>query len=316
MTLSHPRRELVVLALLLVVASSAFGQTYKPAAEYQSLLNMRFYEADGGFLVDGVQLVFPPQGVRRATFVLSKSGGGEVMSVPLRIEPFGAFPAFGMLVPDGNPGVVKVGQPGDFVITIKVNGEAVSVLPFSMKEEKSSDPFNPTRRFTREGLWRDLGFLSVRVDDADARVSFNWWMSLRELPAGVSRPLCTIHIMQGGQEIAASNSAVVPSSNDWQFLTRELVEAKTVGKPTRQYLTRAALTAKDGEFAVVVKVNGQPIKSYRMQVKGGQIQTLDRSRLGYEPSTDFISPRMIDTSAGTTSRYHMLESYWLKKSPK
>jgi hypothetical protein len=63
-------------------------------------------------------------------------------------------------------------------------------------------------------------------------------------------------------------------------------------------------------------VNGQPIKSYRLQVKGGQLQTLDRSRLGYEPATDFIPPRMIDTSAGSSSRYQMLETYWLQKTTK
>jgi hypothetical protein len=122
--------------------------------------------------------------------------------------------------------------------------------------------------------------------------------------------------MRGGQEIASSNSPVVPSSNDWQFFKRELVEAKTVGKPTQQYLTRAALAAKDGEFAVVVKVNGQLVKSYRMQVKGGQLQPLDRSRLGYEPRTDFISPRMIDTSSGSSSNYNMLEAYWFQKDAK
>lgn len=315
-THTHSRRGFIILALLLVAQSVAPAQSNKPAAEYQSLLNMRFYEADGGFLVDGLQLVFPPQGIRRATFVLSKSSGGDVASIPLRIEPFGEFPAFAMLVPDGVPGVVKVGQPGDFFIKIQVDGETVSTLPFSMREEKGTDPFNPTRRFTREGPWKDLGFLSVRVGDPEAKVSFNWWTSLRELPAGTRRPLLTVHIMRGGEEIASSNSAVVPSSNDWQYFKRELVEAKSVGKPTRQYLTRAALTAKDAEFAVIVKMNGQPIKSYRMQVKGGQIQSLDRSRLGYEPRADFISPRMIDTSSGSSSNYQMLEAYWLQKNPK
>ena len=316
MTLARSCRGLIIVALLLLTPSAAPGQAaHKPAAEYLSLLNMRFYEADGGFLVDGLQLVFPPQGVRRATFVLSKQGGGEVASVPLRIEPFGQFPAFGLLVPDGNTGVVKVGQPGDFVITIKVNDDTVSALPFSMKEEKGTDPFNPTRRFTREGPWKDLGFMSAKVDDPESRLSFNWWTSLRELPAG-SRQLLTVHVMQGEQEIASSNSPVVPSSNDWQFFRRELVEAKTVGKPTRQYLTRAALAAQDGDYAVVVKVNGQPVKSYRAQVKGGQLQALDRSRLGYEPRADFIPPRMIDTSAGTSSRYQMLETYWLRRDGK
>lgn len=313
MTLTRARRGLLVLALLLAAAPAALGQAQRPAAEYVSLLNLRFYEADGGFLVDGVQLVFPPQGVRGATFVLSKAGGGEVASVPLRIEPFGAFPAFALLVPDGTPGVVKVGQSGDFVMAIKVDDQAVTSLPFSMKEEKGTDPFNPTRRFTREGPWRELGFLSAAVEDAGAHVSFNWWMSLRELPSAAGRQLCTIHLMQGGQEVAASNSPVVPSAHDWQFFTRELVEAKTAGKPTRQYLTKQALAAKDGEFTVVVKVNGQPVKSYRMQVKGGQIQTLGRSRLGHEPAADFVSPRLIDTSSGSSSNYRMLEAYWLQK---
>jgi len=315
MTSKHQRRGLVVIALLLLAPPVARGQTNRPAAEYLSLLNMRFYEADGGFLVDGLQLVFPPQGVRRATFVLSKAGGGEVASVPLRIEPLGAFPAFALLAPDGTPGVVKVGQSGDFVMAIKVNDEVVSALPFSMKEEKGTDPFNPTRRFTREGPWKDLAFVSNKVEDAEARVSFNWWTSLRELPAG-GRQLLTVHVMRGGQEIASSNSPVVPSSNDWQFFRRELVEAKTVGKPTRQYLTRASLAAKDGEFVVVVKANGQPVKSYRMQAKGGQLQSLAQSRLGYEPRADFISPRMIDTSSGSGSDFPMLEAYWLRKDAK
>jgi hypothetical protein len=316
-TFTRSRHGLIVLALLLVAApSAARGQDNKPAGEYLSLLNMRFYEADGGFLVDGLQLVFPPQGVRRAAFVLSRSGGGEVASVPLRIEPFGQFPAFGLLVPDGNPGVVKVGQPGDFVITIKVNDEVVSALPFSMKEEKGTDPFNPTRRFTREGPWKDLGFFSNRVDDAEARVSFNWWTSLRELPNATGRQLLSVHVMRGGAEVASSNSPVVPSSNDWQFFRRELVEAASVGKPRREYLKRASLTAKDGEVLVVVKSNGQAVKSYRMQVKGGQLQSLDRSRLGYEPRADFISPRLIDTSSGSSSDYHMLEAYWLRKDGK
>ena len=98
-----------------------------------------------------------------------------------------------MLFPVSSPGFGRLtsnhlfGQSGDFVITVKVNDEAVSALPFSVREEKGTDPFNPTRRFPREGPWRDFGFLSVRVDDPDARVSFNWWASLRELPAGAAR---------------------------------------------------------------------------------------------------------------------------------
>ena len=313
MTPTHLRRVVVTLALLLVAPCALNAQDNKPAAEFQSLLNLRFYEANGGFLVDDLEIVFPPQGVRRATFSVRKAGGEEVASVPLRIEPFENFPMFGNLEPDGVPGVVKIGQPGDFVMSVKIGGEEITAVPFSMKQEKNPDPFNPTQRFVRTGPWSDFAYLSARVDEPDSNVFFHWWMSLRELPSPGKQPLCTIHFMQGAQEIAASNSAIVPSGYDWQYFKREVVTPRpAVGK--QQYLTKRMLTAKDGNFTVVVKVNGQPIKSYPFSIKGGQIQAHERSRLGYEPRTDFISPRLVDTSEGTTSRYHMLEAYWLKKS--
>jgi hypothetical protein len=314
MKLTPLRGSLVMLAwLLLAPAAAVNGQANKPAVEYQSLLNTRFYEADGGFLVDGLHLVFPPPGKQRVMFTISKAGGEEVVSLPLRVEPFPQFPAFGKLLPDGGPGVVKLGQSGDFVITIKAGGEALTTMPFTLKEETGADPFNPKKRFVREGPWREWAYLSVPVgDDVNPHVGFSWWMSLRELPAGMKRPLCTVHIMQGAQEIATGTGAVVPDQDDWLFYYKEFFQTKGAGK---QYATLASLTGRDGEYAVVVKANGQPIKSYTMQVKGGQIQRPDQSRLGYEPHTGFISPRMIDTSS-RNSDYQMQDTYWLRKSAK
>lgn len=66
MTPTRLHRVFVVLAFLLAAPSTLLGQNYKPAAEYQSLLNLRFYETNGGFLVDDLEIVFPPQGVWRA----------------------------------------------------------------------------------------------------------------------------------------------------------------------------------------------------------------------------------------------------------
>jgi hypothetical protein len=65
------RCGLVILGLLLFTPSTSPGRANKPAVEYQSLLNMRVYEADGGFLIDGLQVVFPPQGNQRFMLVVS-----------------------------------------------------------------------------------------------------------------------------------------------------------------------------------------------------------------------------------------------------
>ncbi|HLF85223.1 MAG TPA: hypothetical protein VI837_13695, partial [Blastocatellia bacterium] len=146
---------------------------------------------------------------------------------------------------------------------------------------------------------RDGGFL---VDDLQM-------VSLRELPAGVSRPLCTIHVMQGGQEIAATRSPVVPSYVDWQFYKTELIQPKGLGGG---WLPLAALTKRDGELTIVIKVNGQPVKSYRAEVRGGQPVRLARNQMEFEPHTDFISTRLIDVSRDGGCEYCMLDLFWVK----
>lgn len=296
---------------LLALPPGADTQESKPAVEYESLLNLRFYEPTGGFLVDGLKMVFPPPAAQPITFTIARASGETVAEVPLRLEPMGDFPAFARLLPKWVPGSIVVGKTGDFVMSVKVGAQVVTSMQFSLKEERSTDPFNPKSRFVREGPWDDIAFLSVPMDDPTAHVAFNWWMSLRELPAGTARPLCTIHFMQGAREVAASRSPVVPSTHDWQFLSGEVVVGKT---PRAEYLTMQELTKRDGAFTVVVKVNAKPVKSYRFQVNGGRVQGLDRSRLDYEPHSGFISPRYIDTSAGTTSRYKMKEAYWIVRS--
>lgn len=304
----------LVLGILLARASftapTAVGQSNTPAVEYQSLLNLRYYEADGGFMVDDLQLVFPPPpGNPKLAFVISSKTDAEIARVPLRGERLRTFEAFRLLRPDGVPGVVRIGRAGDFVMAVKLGEQTLTSLPFSLKEEKSADPFNPKTRYVREGPWRELAYFSSLLEKPETPIKFNFWMSLRELPAGVKSPLCTIHVMQGGQEIAVTRSPLVPSYDDWQFFKKELVQPKG---PSVQWLTLAALTKKEGDLNIVLKVNGQPFKSYRAQVRGGQLERLARNRMEIEPHTDFISPRLIDLSRDGGCEYCMLDLFWVR----
>lgn len=286
-------------------------QSYRPAIEFQSLMQMRFYENQGNFLVEDLEVVFPPAAGKTATFVVSKAGGGQVASVPLRIEtPLASFNMFGMYKPNGVPGNANIGEPGDYVLSVHVDGQPITNLPFSMKREQSSDPFNPTTTFVREGPWRDLAYFSSRTDDPDSHLEFNWWTSLREIPAGTKRALVTVHVMYGGQEIAATRSPVVVTQTDWQFFYQEF---HFPAEKQVRWMTLADLVKKDGEYTVVAKVNGQPFKTYRAEVRGGQLQRHPRNRLGFEPATDFISPRLVDTSSRTTSSYVMRDTFWVTK---
>ena len=148
---------IAVIAASVVVAAQVGNN--RAAIEYDSLMNMRFYEETGGFLVEGLEVVFPPASASPATFVITKPNGEVISSVPLRIEPLEKFPAFGVFRPvPGNPGNVRVAQSGDFVMAVRLGNETITTLPFSLKLEVSSDPFNPSKKFVRDGSWSDLGF--------------------------------------------------------------------------------------------------------------------------------------------------------------
>lgn len=307
-------KDLFILAsFLLFTTNAVLAQNYRPAIEHESLLSMRFYEATGSFLVEGLEVVFPPAGNEPATFEITKPGGEVVASVPLRLEPIEGFPAFAVYRPAvGNPGNVKVAQTGDFVMSVKIGNVAITKVPFSLKEEVSGDPFKPGKSYVREGPWRDLAFAATITDDPNAFLQFNWWMSTRELPAGMTRPKVTVHVLHNGKEIAASRGPVVPDTLDWYFYERHELYMPTL--PKNKWLTLADLTKLSGEIAFVVKANGQPVKTYKTQVSGGQLRGLEQSRLGYEPHASFISPRYVDLADRSRSSFTMRDMFWLKRT--
>jgi hypothetical protein len=302
---------LAVLTLLVASASVTLGQLARPAAEYDSLLNMRFSEGNGEFFVEGLQIVFPPGGNEPAMLIVSRASGEVVVILPLRFESHSGSNIFGHLVPISKPGEVKLGRSGDFVLTIKVGVREITRLPFTLTVEPADDPYGPSKRFLREGPWRDLAYFSVPIGNPSAHVDFNWWMSLRELPIGMTNPLVTIHLIRGSREIARSPDSVALSTIDWQPFASELIRTTKSGP---EYLTLGELVKRDGNYLLIVEANGKPIKSYPIAVEGGRLQRADQSRLDFEPHVDFISPRLIDTSARTDSHDLMRDVYWVRRS--
>ena len=82
-------------------------------------MELRFYENNGGFLVEGLEVVFPPPGLKQATFVISRPNGEVVTTVPLRLEtPLASYTAFGMFLPNAVSGLAPIGEAGDYVLSV------------------------------------------------------------------------------------------------------------------------------------------------------------------------------------------------------
>jgi len=300
-----------VVAWALVLGGKARGENYKPAVEYTSLMNLRFDEAYGSLLVEELQMVFPPADGQPLKILAAKANGEnfkDVASVPLRVNKWGGFPIFDGLMPDGTPGHMSLGEAGNYVIGVFSGRQLLTSLTFTMKVEESGDPFNPGKTFTRDGPWAGLAYLSHPVDDQEKRLSFNWWTNLREMPDGTRAAKCTAHLMAGDDEIATTAPASVHvGSANWRFFHRRLVQTGSRGRP----LSLADLTGRDGEYRMVLKADGKPVKTYGVVVNRGSLQRLDHSRLDYEPHNLFLSPRIVDTSPENNHDF-MIDAYWVK----
>jgi len=300
------RTGLSVFFILLCARFSLHAQEYKPAIEFASLMNMRFYEANGGFYVDDLQLVFPPPDGQRMWLVITTETGKVVTSKELTREPW-HFPMFDGLIAKGEK-VLQPGKPGKYNMVVTVGKTPITIMPFTLNVTSNGDPFNLQKTFTRDGLWHALAYFSKEANRPNGTLSFNWWSSLREFGKTSGRVSCTARLMKGDQVIAEAPKVVVSSLN-WQFFSRRLVQRRNHG---RKNVTLALLTAEDGEYRMVLNIDGKAAKSYTVVVKNGQLQPLPFCDLIYEPHTNFISPRIIDTSSGSGSSYKMLDAYWVK----
>ncbi len=283
------------------------AQAPRPAAEYLGLMNLRFYEASARFMLDGEQLLFPPGGNAGLALVVRQAGGAEVARLAVRLQPMGNFTTFARMLPAGGPGFLDVGKAGDYVLALQLGHESLTELPFTLTEAAGSDPYNPTRRYVREGPWSRLAVVTWPLDQPEGQVKAGWWMSTRELPAGGGRALATVHLLRNGAEVAASPSPVVPSQDDWQFLQSDLVSG---GRP----LTRGRLLAQPGEYRLEVRVGGAVVKAFPLRVQAGAAVAHPRSALDYQPHAGFLAARYVDVSRGSSSSWAQREVLWLERA--
>lgn len=302
-----------LLVTLLVAVPVSFAQPARPAVEYRSLLNVAFTEADGELLIGGLHIVFPPPGYEQAQLTVSTATGEEIASVPLRLDSYLSFPVFGRFVPETNPTAIKLTKPGDYVLTVKIVDETITRFPLTIGAEPTENPYDPPKRFWREGPWRDFGYLSLPVSNSAGNLRFNWWMSLRELPIGMTNPSITIHLLETFKEVGASREALRLETRDWKFFSAELAKTKSKKSGTEQ-LTMRDLVARDRVYLLIVKADGIPIKSFRLETKSGRLLRLEQCSIDFEPRAEFIAPRFIESPGESRSPFLVTDAYWVRRS--
>ncbi|KAA3616958.1 MAG: hypothetical protein D8M58_04830 [Calditrichaeota bacterium] len=294
-----------VVLLFVVLSISSFAQNYAPAMDYSAMLNVRFYENSGGFMLETIPMFFPPQGMNKVEFEIATSNGQSKLKTGIYVNKWQQFPIVDGVRPQGT-GIIHLKQTGDFVLRVKVSGKEITRIPFKMSVQSSGDPFNPQSTYTKEGPWNKLGYFSVNPNRPDDAISFNWWTRIGEMP-GAKGGKMTVHILKSGKEIAESKAFYI-SKKSWQSCSKPLRQS---GTSYRNFFTLANLTQTDGSYEIILKAGDKVVRKYTANVAGGKLQQHPRSAMDYSPHADYITPKIIDRSSGTASNYQMFDAYWV-----
>ena len=133
-------RVLSKVLLSIIFCGVNLAQQHQPSVDFTSLMNLRFYNQSGGFMIENLTMIFPPDNYKNIEFEITTPSGESVYKSGLRLQKWDNLPAFANLAPYG-PAMVHLEQTGDFIINIKVDSMVISRLPFTLKAEKNGDPF-------------------------------------------------------------------------------------------------------------------------------------------------------------------------------
>ena len=301
----RPLRHVLSAALLVLAALPAAAQ--RPAVDMASLMNLPFYPGDGGFDARNVLLLFPPADAD-VRLALTDPAGRVLHEVPFEVRPAALAPVFAYLEVNSRYGdrqSFAPGEPGDYVLSVTVDGEAVGSVPFALSVVQSTDPFAPGATWSAEGPWQRLAYLAQPTARPDESLGFDYWVSSSEV--GNRTASLSLSLRRDGEEVARSRSNVHLSTVGLTFFQDHEL-AKPGDGVTLWPFTAADLAATDGRYDLVVLSSGTPIRTYVVTVEGGRIRPHPRSALDYEPRTDWLSPRLMKTSGDELT----VDAWWLE----
>ena len=306
MTTRSLRMTLAVLVLA-VLAASPPAAAQRPAVDMASLLNIPFYPDAGGFDARNILLLFPPAGAD-VRLALTDPAGHILHEVPFEVRPADVAPVFAYLNVNSRYGdrqSFAPGEPGDYILSVTVDGEAVGSVPFTLAVERSADPFAPGATWTAEGPWQRLAYLAQPTERPEESIGFDYWVSSREV--GNRTASLSLSLRRGGEEVARSRSNVHLSTAGLTFFQDHEL-AKPGDGVTLWPFTATDLAATDGRYELVVLSSGTPIRTYVVTVEGGRIRPHPQSALDYEPRAGFLSPRLLRTGNST----HTVDAWWVE----
>lgn len=306
--------------ILLTVIISVFGlplypltaQSYSPTFDFESVLNTYFDDTSGLISFQGGRIIFAPDEPFKGQIAVLNSAN-EIVADFSFYEDYSVKNGVYAEATAITPADVKLTRPDLYTIVWLVDGKPVTRLPVRLEvASEGNDPFNPGKTYRFDGYWRTFAFLTD-ISKPDDIPELHYWVGGKDLAPGKETGRPFVALYRDGEMVAhmkkqgPGHFRVGHFEQERTFLYHP--HKRKESPNARYFQLKDWLVDGTYEIQVTREADGKMIRSFDFRVSGGKFEPHPRTKLGYQPQTDYIAPRV--QKKGSTA-LELEEAFWIQ----
>jgi len=304
--------SIVFLCVGLLSGHGLAAQQYAPAFDFEHVLNTYFDDESGLISFRDYRVLFAPEGQFNAQVAVLDADGKIVAVFPF-FKDYASKEGIYARAQVQGPADVKLSEPGIYTIVYVVDGKPVTRLPVRLEQTSAGDdPFNPAKTYRFDGYWRTMAFLTLGTYKEEKFPMLNYWLGGKDLPTGANRDKPFVGLYRDGALVAHNRRTMgIIQTGHFKGVRMNLYHPHEAGKEANAlpFLLKDWLVDGTYEIRVTRVSDDALLRSFDFRVVDGEFEAHPRSRLGYEPQTDYIAPRVQQKGATYLS---LAEALWIQ----
>lgn len=307
--LQHSIYTLVVFINLLSTYALADNA---PVIDFESIMNSYFDDTSGLISFTDFRVAFAPDPPFDGLVAVLDANGQIVGKHSFYPDYANREGVFATIRAQG-PADITVTNPGIYTIVFVIENKPVTRFPVRLEQTSAGeDAFNPQKTYRFDGYWRTMAHITMSSWKDEPLPILTMWIGGKDLVEGTTKDSYLAKLMRNGETVAHSKkilSRVAAGHFKSNFVTLYHPHTEKQSPNARPYTLNDWQVDGAYEIRVTRGSDGKMIRSYDFDVMDGKIQGLERSRLGYDPATDYVMPRVIKKNA---TSLEMIEAIWIE----
>jgi hypothetical protein len=285
----------ICIALLFITMSVSSAQNYPAVFDFENILNTYFDDESGLISFDDARVIFAPDGKFKGQIAVLDSDN-KILANFKFYEDYATKEGVYARIQVQTPADVTLSKPGIYTIVYLVDGKPATRLPVRLVQTAAGDdPFNPQKKYGFDGYWRTFALITMNTWKGEKFPEVFYWLGGIDLPEGKTRDSQMATLLRDGKVVAHSKRNVgIIQPGHFKEVKSSLYHVHAEGKEAnaQPFLLKDWLVDGKYELRINRMSDMQALRSYDFKVSNGKIEEHPRSKLGYEPLTDFIAPRV------------------------